>query len=311
MSNNTPPIHVTVLPASTQAGEATIRALLSAEQQPSIRGIYRDTSKAPDEFTSNPRFDAAKGDIDIWSGLDFRGSDAVFYNPPPPFDGRDPAVFAAQAANNVLAALKRVPSVKRLVVSSAMGSQYERGTGMLRLNHVTDLVLKKAVPEVVIVKPAYYYETWAAAAKGAGPEELCFESPLEDPEYKVPMISAEDVGKFCAGYLLDSSEASKQSLRTVELRGPRSYSATDVHKAIENATGKKWELANIPREGLAKLFGKEVPEVYVSEFVELITAMLPGGVLAGGARGRGGYCQGHDRAGGGVAEDGVGIRTRT
>ncbi|KAK7937765.1 uncharacterized protein PG986_014633 [Apiospora aurea] len=284
MSENSP-IHVTVLPASTQAGEATIRALLSAEQKPSIRGIYRDTSKAPDEFTSNPRFDAAKGDIDLWSGLDFRGSDAVFYNPPPPFDGRDPAVFAAQAANNVLAALKRVPSVKRLVVSSAMGSQHERGTGMLRLNHVTDLVLKKAVPEVVIVKPACYYETWAAAAKYAGPEELCFESPIEDPEYKVPMcahqISVEDVGKFCAGYLLDSSEASKQSLRTVELRGPRSYSATDVHQAIENATGQKWELANIPRGGLVKLFAKEVPEVYVPEFVELIAAMLPGGVLAG------------------------------
>lgn len=122
------PIHVTVLPASTQSGEATIRALLNAEQQPTIRGIYRDASKAPKEFTSNPRFDAAKGDIDLWSGLDFRGSDAVFYNPPPPFDGRDPAVFAAQTANNVLATLKRVPSVKRLVISSAMGSQHEKGT---------------------------------------------------------------------------------------------------------------------------------------------------------------------------------------
>ncbi|KAK8022554.1 hypothetical protein PG993_013321 [Apiospora rasikravindrae] len=280
MSNNIP-IHVTVLPASTQAGEATIRALLNAEQKPIIRGIYRDTSKAPDEFTDNPRFDAAKGDIDLWSGLDFRGSDAVFYNPPPPFDGRDPAVFAAQTANNVLAALKRVPSVKRLVVSSAMGSQYERGTGMLRLNHVTDLVLKKAVPEVVIVRPAYYYETWAAAAKTKGTDDLCFESPLEDPDYKIPMLSVEDIGKFCAGYLLDSSEASKQSLRSVELHGPRNYSSVDVHKAIENATGKKWELANIPREGLAEHFGKEVPEVYVPEFVELITAMLPGGVLAG------------------------------
>ncbi|KAK7918435.1 hypothetical protein PG985_010309 [Apiospora marii] len=277
---SSPPIHVTVLPASTQSGEATIRALLNAEQQPIVRGIYRDASKAPKEFTSNPRFDAAKGDIDLWSGLDFRGSDAVFYNPPPPFDGRDPAVFAAQTANNVLATLKRVPSVKRLVVSSAMGSQHERGTGMLRLNHVTDLVLKKAVSEVVIVKPAYYMQTWAAAAKAKGAEKLCFESLLEDPNYKIPMVSVEDIGKCCAEYLLDISEASKQSLRTVDLHGPRDYNAVDVHKAIEKATGKKWDLVNIPREGLAEYFGKEVPEVYVPDFVEMITAMLPGGVLA-------------------------------
>lgn len=60
---------------------------------------------------------------------------------------------------------------------------------MLRLNHVTDLVLKKAVPEVVIVKPAYYIQTWAAAAKTKGQEKLCFESLLEDPNYKIPMVS--------------------------------------------------------------------------------------------------------------------------
>ncbi|KAK8076259.1 hypothetical protein PG994_003531 [Apiospora phragmitis] len=281
------PMHVTVLPASKQSGEATIRALLNAEQKPTIRGIYRDTSKAPEEFTSNPRFDAAKGDIDLWSGLDFRGSDAVFYNLPPPFDGRDPAVFAAQTANNVLATLKRVPSVRRLVVSSTMGSQYERGTGMLRLNHATDLVLKKAVPEVVIVRPAYYFQTWAAAIKAKGTDKLCFESPLEDPSYKIPMVSVEDIGRCCAGYLLDSSEASKQSFRGVDLHGPRNYSSVDVHEAIENATGNKWELLNIPRAGIAEHFAKEVPEVYVPDFVELITSMLPGGVVAGDLDGGG------------------------
>lgn len=62
---------------------------------------------------------------------------------------------------------------------------------MLRLNHVTDVVLKKAVPEVVIVKPACYFQTWAAAAAAEtkGTEKLCFESLLEDPNYKIPMVS--------------------------------------------------------------------------------------------------------------------------
>lgn len=93
-------------------------------------------------------------------------------------------------------------------------------------------------------------------------------------------VSVEDIGKCCAEYLLDSSEASKQSLRTVDLHGPRDYCAVDVHQAMEKVTGKQWELVNIPKEGLAEHFGKEVPELYVPDFVEMITAMLPGGVLA-------------------------------
>ncbi|KAK6837988.1 hypothetical protein PG990_014712 [Apiospora arundinis] len=285
MAVSTPPIHVTVLPASTQSGKATIRALLNAEEKPLVRGIYRDTSKAPEEFTNNPRFDAAKGDIDLWAGLDFRGSDVVFYNPPPTFDGRDASLFATQAANNVRATLKRVPSVKRLVISSAMGSQYESGTGILRLNHVTDSILKDAVPEVIIVKPAYYYHTWISAAQIKGSGTLRIESPLEDPEYKVPMVSVEDIGRCCAGYLLNRDRSSKPGVRSVDLHGPRSYSPRDVHEAIEKVTGKDWELVNIPRAELAETFGKKVPAAYVPDFVEMITAVLPGGALAGDLEG--------------------------
>lgn len=61
--------------------------------------------------------------------------------------------------------------------------------GILRLNHVTDTILKNAVSEVVVVKPAYYYHTWISAAKIKESGTLRIESPLEDPEYKVPMVS--------------------------------------------------------------------------------------------------------------------------
>ena len=118
--------HVTVIPASTVAGKATIRALLASASPPTVRGIYRDPAKAPEEFTQNPRFEVAKGDVGGSDDLDFSSSGAVFYVPPPTYDGRDTAAFATQAATNVGNALQRA-GVKRLVLHSALGGQYDRG----------------------------------------------------------------------------------------------------------------------------------------------------------------------------------------
>lgn len=121
------PAHITVLPASTVAGKATIRLLLASPETPSVHGIYRDPAKAPSEFTEHPRFSAGKGDVGGDDNLDFAQSSAVFYIPPPTYDGRDTAVFAAQAATNVANAIKRAPSVKRLVLHSALGAQRDHG----------------------------------------------------------------------------------------------------------------------------------------------------------------------------------------
>lgn len=117
--------HITVLPASTQAGKETIRVLLESETT-SVRGIYRDPSKAPAEFTQHPRFEAAKGDVTTGVGLDFSRSDAVFYVPPPTYDGTDHGEFATTTANHVADALKTA-GVKRLLLHSAVGAQHDHG----------------------------------------------------------------------------------------------------------------------------------------------------------------------------------------
>ena len=120
-------IHITVLPASTQAGRETIRALLADDSRPTIQGIYRNTSKTPPEFANNPRFTAVQGDVSDGSSLNFSGSDAVFYIPPPTFDGTDSTVFGTNAANDVKEAVQKAPSVKRLLLFSAIGAQHEKG----------------------------------------------------------------------------------------------------------------------------------------------------------------------------------------
>lgn len=121
--------HITIIPASTQAGKATIRSLLESQSKPFIRGIYRDVSKAPTEFTQHPQFEAVQGDVgrSNEADLDFSGSDAVLYIPPPTYDGTDQGEFATRAAEKVKNALEKASSVKKMVIHSAMGAQYDHG----------------------------------------------------------------------------------------------------------------------------------------------------------------------------------------
>ncbi|KAI0381453.1 hypothetical protein F5Y04DRAFT_271024 [Hypomontagnella monticulosa] len=272
-------IHITVVPASTQAGTEVIRVLLQSERKPLIRGIYRDLSKVPTEFTQQPSFEAVKGDVGTGVGLDFSNSNAVFYIPPPTYDGSGQGEFATRAARNVEDALRSAQTVKRLVLHSAMSAQYDHSIGVIRLNHISDRLLKSAAPEVLIVRPAFYYETFASALKTMVPERPTFESPISPASYEFPMVSVQDVGRYCANALLDVS--TWPSFRCVNLFGPRLYSPIDVKNAVEAVTGKKCQLITIEREGLADYFAQHVPQSHVQEFVDMIVALLPGGIAAG------------------------------
>jgi hypothetical protein len=121
-------LHISVVPASTKAGRETIRELLASASKPIVHGIYRDPSKAPPEFTQHANFKASKGDVGTGDGLDFRGSGAVFYIPPPTYDGTDQREWATKTATNVKNAIRDAPSVRRLVLFSALGAQHEQGT---------------------------------------------------------------------------------------------------------------------------------------------------------------------------------------
>jgi uncharacterized protein YbjT (DUF2867 family) len=121
------PLRIAVVPASTKAGRETIRQLLEAESKPFVRGIYRDPSKAPSDFAQNPNFEAVKGDVGAGAGLDFSSADAVFYVPPPTYDGTDQGEWATRCAENVKKAIHDAASVKRLLLFSALGAQHDHG----------------------------------------------------------------------------------------------------------------------------------------------------------------------------------------
>lgn len=117
--------YIAVIPASTASGRETIRALLASDSKPFVRGFYRDPAKAPSEFAQHPNFEVATGDVMKGTGLDFTDSHAVLYIPPPPLDGTDVGEFAVKAATNVENAIKKAPSVKKLVLHSAVGAHHD------------------------------------------------------------------------------------------------------------------------------------------------------------------------------------------
>lgn len=120
-------MQVTIAPASTKTGAAVIRSLLSQNQDIQIRALYRDVNKAPAEFTAHDNFTPVKADVSDASSLDFAGSDAVLAITPPVYDGRDVAKHAELVSRNVKDAIERAGCVKRLVLLSSMGAQFDHG----------------------------------------------------------------------------------------------------------------------------------------------------------------------------------------
>ncbi|KAH6854694.1 hypothetical protein B0I37DRAFT_37670 [Chaetomium sp. MPI-CAGE-AT-0009] len=273
------PLRIAVVPASTKAGRETIRQLLEAESKPFVRGIYRDPSKAPSDFAENPNFEAVKGDVGTGAGLDFSSADAVFYVPPPTYDGTDQGEWATRSAENVKKAIHDAASVKRLLLFSALGAQHDHGIGLLCLNHISEVILKDAAQEVVIVRPGFFYDEFAHALEEARADPPFFHSWITPVDHKIPMVSLKDIAKACANALLVGS--GKPSPYVFKLFGPRHYSALDIKEGLEQATGREVELKAVERDQLAGFFGQQIPQAHVQEFVGMVTACLPGGIIEG------------------------------
>ncbi|KAF5567326.1 hypothetical protein FPHYL_3364 [Fusarium phyllophilum] len=269
--------HITVIPASTKAGRETIRVLLESESKPTIRAVYRDTSKAPPEFLKHSNFEAVKGDIGDGDSLDFTGSNTVFYIPPPTYDGTDTGDWATRAGTNVKKALQKA-NIHRLLILSAIGAHNSSGIGVLRVNYISDELLKDSVPEVSIVRPTYFHEDWAHLLDAAKEENPTIYSWITPIDYKIPLVGLNDVAENCADALL--AETAKPSPHYFNVFGPRAYGSLDLKEAVEEITGKKYELKLVEKDQLLDYWKQIVPEYYAEEFKEMTTCGLEDGIIA-------------------------------
>ncbi|KAH6612918.1 hypothetical protein B0J18DRAFT_70750 [Chaetomium sp. MPI-SDFR-AT-0129] len=271
-------MHITVVPASPKTGLATIRALLADPRQPSIRGYYRDLSKVPAELAAqHPRFEAVQGDVEDVDTLDFAGSDAVFNITPPVYvEGKDIVEHARVVSENVKTAVEKA-GVRKVVLLSSVGAQYESGTGEILSNHAAEVVLADAAPEVAFVRCTYFMENWATALETL-PAGFFF-STLTPLDFPLPMVAIRDIGLTCADELLTPPSSSPNPI-IYELRGPREYTSVDVQQAFAEATGKEIEVRSVEKDGLDAFYAAVFPPGVAKLFAEMNRSFLEGGILA-------------------------------
>lgn len=118
-------MQISVVPASTRVGQAIVQALLDSPTTPTVHAVFRDIAKVPSKFNDRPNFKAVQGTVDDASSLDFTGSDAVIALTPPTYDDTPIVEHARTVSENTKTAIKAAGSVKRLVLVSSVGAQFD------------------------------------------------------------------------------------------------------------------------------------------------------------------------------------------
>ncbi|KAF9874463.1 NmrA family protein [Colletotrichum karsti] len=272
-------MQITVVPASPKTGQASIRALLESAGEHTITGVYRNLDKVPSEFKGHPRFRAVKGDVANVGTLNFSGADAVVTITPPLYSESKPIQRAREMAANVKYAVGRAnDSVKRLVYVSSVGAQYEHGTGELKTNYEAEQALVAAAPEVVFIRCAYFMENWASAVETVKTDSPFFYSVIAPEDYKIPMVSVEDIGRTCAAQVLAAGSPLSYNPYIFDLHGPEAYSTRDLQKVFEDKLGKPVQAKLVTDDQLEGFFAQAFQPPVDGMFVEMTRSFLPGGI---------------------------------
>lgn len=136
----------------------------------------------------------------------------------------------------------RQSSITSLIGLSSIGAQFEEGTGNLLLSHKLENAFSDVEIHKVFIRPAYYYSNWLMSLDAV--KENGVLPSFYPPDQKFHMISPVDVAKFVANTIekgIDTSE-------TIEIVGPKQYSAQDIAKDMGAALQKEVNVAAIPRE---------------------------------------------------------------
>ena len=88
-----------------------------------------------------------------------------------------------------------------------------------------------------------------------------------------------DIGTICAAEVLATGTPLPANPHIFELHGPRTYTASDVHKIFEEVTGKSIELRPVPKEGLDAFYAAVFPPLVAAYYSEMNKSYLPGGIL--------------------------------
>jgi NAD(P)H dehydrogenase (quinone) len=227
-----------------KVGGTVARTLLAGGKP--VRAAVRDEAKG--KFWANKGCEvaiASIGDADALTAA-FAGADGVFLMTPPNFD---PEPGFPETRANAIAIEKAITAARprNVVFLSTVGAQVAE-PNLLNNSKMTEEMLRKLPAPVAFLRAGWFMEnaSWdvEAARNGVAPSFL---QPLD---HVIPMVATADIGHTAAALLQESWN----SVRIVELEGPRRYSAADIGRALATALGREVCMEPVPRETWEKLF---------------------------------------------------------
>ena len=176
----------------------------------------------------------------------FAGTDGVFLMNPPNYDS---APTFPDTRRRAEASAKAIADAKpgRVVLLSTVGAQATEFNLLNWARYYEPALAATGVP-VALLRAAWFMEN--AAWDVAGARKGRIDSYLQPLDHAIQMVSVRDIGRTAADLLREDWTG----VRTVELSGPRMYSAKDEAAGFAAALGHPVEAVAVPRENWESIF---------------------------------------------------------
>jgi uncharacterized protein YbjT (DUF2867 family) len=228
-----------ILGGNGHIGSAVAQALLDYSQPVTI--ISRNAEKT--DYWKQKGAQLAIADVHDTNALHevLRKGRRLFLLNPPADPSTDTATEERKSLASILKALEGA-GLEKIVAQSTYGAQPGQRIGDLGVLYEMEQSLTRQAVPATIIRAAYYMSNWDMALPGVRQESKLYS--LYPADFKLPMVSPQDIGRIAAQLLMEPAE--KTGLHYVE--GPDSYSPADVAAAFAAALGKPVKAHEIPQE---------------------------------------------------------------
>ena len=227
-----------------KVGGAVARSLLA--QGHKVRAVVRDAEKG--RSWSAQGYEIAIASVEDATGLTkaFHGVEGVFLMTPPNYDPEPGFPETHKAAAAIRQAIE-TSRPRKVVFLSTVGAHVAE-QNLLTNSKITEDSLRTSSIPIALLRAAWFMENAAwdveAARKGVIPSFL---QPLD---HRIPMVAAADIARTATELLGETWTG----VRTVELEGPRRYSANDIAAGLGAALERPVRAEAVPHDQWETLF---------------------------------------------------------
>lgn len=235
--NYKPNIMYIILGGTGHVGSAVVKELLSKNQEVLIITHSKDRVEEIEAMGAKAAV-ADVMDIDKLHKIFKQGKRLFLLNPPAP-PSTDTAKVERETLNSILSAIPQ-SGIEKIVAESTYGAQPGDKVGDLGVLYEMEKAINAMPIPCSIQRAAYYYSNWDFSLESAQNEGKIYS--FYPPDFKIPMVAPDDLGKFAAHLLMEPIEMTGLYYRT----GPKDYSPNDVASAFSKALDKPVEVIEIP-----------------------------------------------------------------